>query len=98
MSKSYTRGLLGRAVVNCPSNATPPTLVSISSSPSPLSAKLCSMSVHQEYIIKREGEYPILLYPSVQLFHEGMTFIIAFMSVEFHSYTIAFDKGTHLAV
>ena len=41
----HTRGILGsrsRLTVEC----TPPTLVSISSSPSPLSVELCSMSVH----------------------------------------------------
>ena len=41
--------------------------------------------------IKREGEYPT---PSVTAASQDMTFITAFMSVEFHSYTIA--KCMHL--
>ena len=39
---SHSRGILGRIVVG----GTPPTLVSMSSSPSPKSGKLYSMSVH----------------------------------------------------
>ena len=42
-----TRGKLGEGRSRLSVECTSPTLVSISSSPSPLSAKLCSMSVHR---------------------------------------------------
>ena len=39
---------------------------------------------HQEYIIKREGEYPTPVYLSVVTLDRGPTFIIIFVRVEFH--------------
>ena len=47
MAISLTRGNIGRAVDLLSVECTPSTLVSISSSLSPLSGKLCSMSVHR---------------------------------------------------
>ena len=43
----HSRGMFGRAVVGCPLNAHPQTSVSINFSPSPLSVKLRSMSLHR---------------------------------------------------